>query len=103
MQLADTLQDAEGNTERMQKQNQRIKNSKRSTDSGYNPGDKVLIKTQIVRNASKQVSSKLAPKRNGPYAIQSKRDPASYVVKMTAVVFRFGNIHILTNKKTLVT
>ena len=55
--------------------------NKAAFDLGYNDGVKVLIKPQIICNASKQVSSKLAPKRDGPYTIQSKHGPASYVVQ----------------------
>ena len=53
LQLADTLRDAKGKTEVMQKRNQKITNSKFHPDLGYNPGDNVFIKTQILSNAKK--------------------------------------------------
>ena len=81
LQLADILRDAKDNTEVMQKRNQQITNPKRRPDPGYNPGDKVLIKTHILSNARKQISSKLTPKRDGPYTIKSQHGPASYVVQ----------------------
>lgn len=46
----------------------------------YEPGSLVLLKTHSLSNASKGFSSKLAPKRDGPYKILKEITPCTYEV-----------------------
>lgn len=80
VQLTDTLiQTQEINTS-SQIKNQILSDKKREEDPKYQPGDLVLVNTHVKSNAEKNFTSKLAPKRDGPYVIVKRMGPASYLV-----------------------
>ncbi|XP_061713730.1 uncharacterized protein LOC133522414 [Cydia pomonella] len=46
----------------------------------FDVGDSVLIKSHVLSNASKNVSAKFVPKRDGPYLVVKKVSPTTYLV-----------------------
>lgn len=46
----------------------------------FEPGQKVLLRTHVLSNAPKGISSKFAPKRDGPYMISKRVTPTTYEV-----------------------
>lgn len=46
----------------------------------YSPGDLVWVHTHPISRASKGYTGKLAPRRDGPYAILTQRGPCSYEI-----------------------
>jgi hypothetical protein len=44
-------------------------------------GDLVLIKSHLLSNAEKQLTVKLAPRRDGPYQIQKVVSPTTYQLR----------------------
>lgn len=53
--------------EKMQERNRAAVNEKRRPDPGYKLGDLVLIESHPISNLDKGFTSKLAPRRDGPY------------------------------------
>ncbi|KAF9413744.1 hypothetical protein HW555_008190 [Spodoptera exigua] len=49
----------------------------RREDRGYNPGELVLATTHTLSNASRGVSNKFTPRRDGPYIIKKRHGPSS--------------------------
>ncbi|KAF9405862.1 hypothetical protein HW555_013567 [Spodoptera exigua] len=52
----------------------------RREDWGYNPGELVLATTHTLSNASRGVSNKFTPRRDGPYIIKKRHGPSSYEI-----------------------
>lgn len=52
----------------------------RLASPNYKEGDLVLVTTHLLSNASKGISAKFAPRRDGPYLIKKKRGPSSYEI-----------------------
>ncbi|KAJ3666072.1 hypothetical protein Zmor_001527 [Zophobas morio] len=46
----------------------------------YNPGDLVLVTTHILSKTRAGISSKFAPRRDGPYRVLQARGPTSYEI-----------------------
>lgn len=78
--LAIDLEIAKANVEGMQDENRIRANQKRRPDPGYIKGDLVLIETHPISNQDKQFSTKLAPKRDGPYVVIKKHGSSIYEV-----------------------
>lgn len=76
--MADTLKQAREVTEATQTRNQAYTDGKRREDPRYDPGDHVWVTSHVQSNAAKQFTSKLAPKRDGPYIVLQRHGPASY-------------------------
>jgi hypothetical protein len=77
---ADRLKEAQEVQEKEQDRRKTTADSKRRPGPTYAPGDRVYVVTHLVRNASKQRSSKFNPRRDGPYLILSAKGPCSYEV-----------------------
>lgn len=73
------LQEARESHEKNQDRRTNLKNEGRR-DSAFNVGEKVLIDSHILSNASKQFTSKFAPRRDGPYRIHKIVSPTTYIV-----------------------
>lgn len=78
--LADTLKRTQETTEATQDRNRVYSDHKRRPDPKYEPGDLVMVTTHCLSNASKQFTSKFAPRRDGPYVIIRKQGTTSYEV-----------------------
>lgn len=78
--IADTLQLAKENAEKSQDMNWKYMDNSYRPDPKYNPSDKVWVAVHMLSNAAQQRSSKLAPKRDGPYIILAKHGTSCYVV-----------------------
>lgn len=79
-QLNETLKEASENTENVQQRNQQYTDRKRIPDPGYKNGDQVWVDSHVLSNAAKGITSKLTPKRDGPYTIVRKYGPSSYEI-----------------------
>lgn len=80
LQLTETVKRVQESIEIMQNRNQQQSDKNRRTDPGYNPGDKVLIKTHLQSKKDQLFTAKLAPKRDGPYVILQKTGAATYEI-----------------------
>lgn len=83
LQLTETFQRVRENVEKMQNRNQSQSDANRRPDPGYQPGDRVLIKTHLQSNKDRNFTAKLAPKRDGPYIILQKVGAATYEIAST--------------------
>lgn len=83
IQLSETIKRVQESVERMQNRNQQQSDQNRRPDPGYQPGEKVLVKTHLLSNKDKQFTNKLAPKRDGPYVILQKVGAATYEIGST--------------------
>ncbi|XP_063635205.1 uncharacterized protein LOC134805954 [Cydia splendana] len=63
-------------------QDRRKEHADKSRQPGdvFDVGDNVLIKSHVLSNASKNVSAKFVPKRDGPYLVVKKVSPTTYLV-----------------------
>lgn len=78
--FAATLQQARENIEKQQDiQKTRVDDARRPAT--FELGDKVLIRSHHLSNASKGLSAKLAPRRDGPYRIRRVVTPTTYEVE----------------------
>lgn len=57
-------------------------------------GDLVLMKSHVLSNASKGITSKFTPKRDGPYVISKKVSPTSYLLAYEPSGEVFGKYHV---------
>ncbi|CAH2103255.1 unnamed protein product [Euphydryas editha] len=80
LKLADTLSTAKERIEHEQDTSKVVKDKTRQVAEVYEPGDLVLLKTHVLSNASKGVSSKFIPKRDGPYCVTKKVSPTTYML-----------------------
>jgi len=65
-----------------QKQDQRKKyaDQERRISPQYAPGDRVWVNLHTHSNKAKKITSKFAPRRDGPYIILTQRSPTSYEI-----------------------
>lgn len=80
LKLADTLNEAKERIEHQQDLSKAVKDKTRNEAELYEPGDLVLLRTHTLSNAHKGVSSKFVPKRDGPYRIERKVSPTTYIL-----------------------
>lgn len=77
--LSSTLQKARETHEKAQDARTEAKNQNRR-DQSYDVGDKVLITSHNLSNASHKFTAKFTPKRDGPYRIMKVVTPTTYIV-----------------------
>ena len=80
MQLASTLQQAREIQEHGEERRKKYVDKQRREDPGYHPGELVLATTHTLSNASRGVSNKFAPRRDGPYVVKKRHGPSSYEI-----------------------
>lgn len=80
MQMANTLQRARETQEFGEERRKKYVDQQRREDPGYNPGDLILATTHSLSNASRGVSNKFTPRRDGPYVIKKRHGPSSYEI-----------------------
>ena len=78
--LADTLREARERQEMQQDRRKEYVDKHRRPGPSYKTGDKELVETHTLSNANKGISSKLAPRYDGPYTIKKKVGPCSYMI-----------------------
>jgi hypothetical protein len=78
LRLADTLEIAREQHESEQTRRKRHADLGRQPSPEYQLGDLVLVSLHQLSNARQGVSSKLLPRRDGPYAIRAQKGPTSY-------------------------
>lgn len=69
--------------EHKQDQHKMYADRNRKQGVSYKPGDLVLINTQQLSNASKGLTSKFYPRRDGPYQIKSCKSSTTYDIEST--------------------
>lgn len=80
LKLADTLKETKEVIETQQDRRKLIKDRHRREGDAFEPGDLVLLKTHVLSSTKKGVSSKLMPRRDGPYAIVKRVTPTTYIL-----------------------
>ncbi|XP_036341690.1 uncharacterized protein LOC118751035 [Rhagoletis pomonella] len=65
---------------RQQDANKALTNPRRRNQENLEIGSKVLVTTHVLSNASKGVTSKFIPRRDGPYVIIAKQGTTAYVI-----------------------
>ncbi|KAL0878922.1 hypothetical protein ABMA27_003919 [Loxostege sticticalis] len=80
LQLAETFKRAKEIQEGKEIKRKEYVDKSRRQSPVYQIGDLVLVTLHSLSNASKGYTSKLAPRRDGPYAILKQSGPASYVI-----------------------
>ncbi|XP_062530656.1 uncharacterized protein LOC119630752 [Bombyx mori] len=78
--LAETISTAKENIEHHQDIQKTRADLRRSEPYQFAEGDLVLMKTHVLSNASKGITSKFNPKRDGPYVISKKSQWAVHIV-----------------------
>ncbi|CAK9827511.1 hypothetical protein ANTRET_LOCUS5199 [Anthophora retusa] len=78
--LADTMQVAQQQQEKQQDQRKEYADKHRRRNPGYQKDDLVWVNTRTLSRRERQFTSKLAPKRDGPYVIQRQVGPNSYEI-----------------------
>lgn len=81
------------NLERHQDSRKAYADQGRSSPEEYLEGDLVLMKTHVLSNAAKGVTSKFNPKRDGPYVISRKMSPTTYLLAHRSGDV-FGKYHV---------
>lgn len=90
--LTGILQDSKQHIMREQDRRKAYADEHRIQDS-LEVGDRVLLRSHVLSNASKGISSKLAPRRDGPYVLAKKVSPTSFNVSTQEGV-DLGRYHV---------
>lgn len=77
--LADCLQDSVQHVLREQDR-RKVYADQSKRDSDFKMGDQVLVKSHNLSDAAKGFSSKLSPRRDGPYILSKKLSPTAFVL-----------------------
>lgn len=80
LRLADSLSLAMECQEKMQDRNKLYADLKRRPQQNFEIGDRVLISTHILSKKDNNLTSKLVPRRDGPYIILNKKGTSCYTV-----------------------
>ena len=80
LKMADTLKIANEYQAKMQTKNKNYVHQFRRPQTELQIGDRVLVKTHVLSNATQALTSKFVPKRDGPYTIIEKKGSSSYVI-----------------------
>lgn len=80
MKVADTLKKVTEIHEREQDRRKEYADQSRQQAGYFKVGDQVMIKTRMLSNAPQGITSKFAPKRDGPYTIVKRISPVSYQI-----------------------
>ncbi|XP_036329858.1 uncharacterized protein LOC118742000 [Rhagoletis pomonella] len=78
--LTEVFQAARECERKQQDANKRASNLRRRDQEDLEIGSKVLVTTHVLSNATKGVTSKFAPRRDGPYVIIGRQGSTSYVI-----------------------
>lgn len=81
--MADTLARAREVQEEKEEKRKEYVDQKRQACPDYKPGDLVLVATHVLSKSSQGFSSKLAPRRDGPYVIVRRHGASSFEVAST--------------------
>ncbi|KAJ3661318.1 hypothetical protein Zmor_006603 [Zophobas morio] len=80
LQLDEVIKQVRENHEAAQDRRKNYADSKRRPGPVYQPGDLVLVDRHILSKKAQGLTSKLAPRRDGPYRILTKVGPTSYEI-----------------------
>ena len=80
LRMATTLEKAQETHEREQTRRKNQADSHRRPAPDLSPGDYVYVASHTLSSAAHQRSSKLLPRRDGPYLILRQRGPSSYQI-----------------------
>ncbi|XP_017473244.1 PREDICTED: uncharacterized protein LOC108364166 [Rhagoletis zephyria] len=78
--LTEVFQAARECEQKQQDANKRASNLRRRDQEDLENGSKVLVTTHVLSNTTKGVTSKFAPRRDGPYVIIGRQGCTSYVI-----------------------
>lgn len=78
--MVDVLKNAKETESKAQDRNKHYADQHRRPQPQYEVGTQVLITTHVLSNASKNMTSKFIPKRDGPYVITKKIGSSTYEV-----------------------
>ena len=78
--MANTLALADESQQRLQDKNKTYADKNRKPHEEINVGDEVLVNTHVLSQASKGITSKLIPRRDGPYIVLSKQGALCYEI-----------------------
>lgn len=78
--LANTLKLAREAEQQMQDRNKKYCDQRRRTQPDLKVCSKVLVTTHVLSNATKGITSKFVPKRDGPYIITNKKGSSSFEI-----------------------
>ena len=81
--MAEVLRDAHIMMEVKRDRGKQYADKKFSAAPTFEPGDRVLVDTHVLSNATKGIAAKLAPRRDGPYVILRQVSPTSYEIADT--------------------
>jgi transposase InsO family protein len=94
LRVAETLQRARETSDKRQDTQKENRDKTRNPAHQFEPGDHVLVNTHVISDSKKGRSSKLAPRRDGPYVILKKHGPTSYeVADVEAPTRSLGTYH----------
>ncbi|XP_075990370.1 uncharacterized protein LOC142986021 [Anticarsia gemmatalis] len=78
--LADTMKRAREVQEYKEETRKKTTDKHRRPAPAYQPGDFVMVAANVLSNAARYHTAKLAPRRDGPYTILRRHGPCSYEV-----------------------
>lgn len=93
LKMADTLVRAREVQETKEEKRKEIVDLRRQPCPDYLPGDLVLATTHILSKSSQGFTSKLAPRRDGPYVILRRHGPSSFEIGTTGSRTPVGIYH----------
>lgn len=91
--MADTLIRAREMQEEKEEKRKEYVDRKRQVCPDYQPGDLVLATTHVLSKSSQGFSSKLAPRRDGPYVVVRRHGPSSFEIARTDTKSSVGIYH----------
>ena len=94
LKLVDSLSQAKENIEHQQDLRKHQADSRRRVSDPFEEGDLVLMKTHVLSNASKGVTSKFIPKQDGPYVVSKKVSPTTYALTSQKTGEVVGKYHV---------
>ncbi|KAG8232681.1 hypothetical protein J437_LFUL009928 [Ladona fulva] len=74
------LKEAKEKQQTEQDQQKKAGDQKRRVNPDFQIGDKVLVNLHPINRAQQGFSSKLAPRRDGPYVVVAKKSPSSFQI-----------------------
>ncbi|CAK1594924.1 unnamed protein product [Parnassius mnemosyne] len=99
LKLADSLSEAKENIEHQQDLRKLQADSDRRDSDPLQEGDLVLMKSHVLSNANKGVTSKFIPKQNGPYVISKQVSPTTYILTSQKTGEVVGKYHVSDRRK----
>lgn len=91
--MADTLKRAREIQEMKEEQRKEYVDKRRRACPDYLPGDLVLVNTHVLSKSSQGFSSKLAPRRDGPYIILRRHGASSFEIANKGTNTPVGTYH----------